>query len=103
MQSKSSLTFIRGSMSNLDFITIHKSSQDKRDLIKAEVDNIDKKYLDEIYNYILNKQDRQEKSTSVKQSLMSKLRAIKIDAPDDFAENFDLYLRGEKKLETDTR
>lgn len=90
-------------MSDLDLIALHKSSQDKRDLIKTEIDNIDEKYLDEIYNYVLSKQDRQETSTSVKQSLMSKLRAIKIDAPEDFAENFDLYLRGEKQIEKDIR
>ncbi len=90
-------------MSNLDFITVQKNSQDKRDLIKAEIDNIDEKYLDEIYNYLLNKQDAQVISTSTKQSLMSKLRAVKINAPEDFAENFDLYLRGEKKIERDIR
>lgn len=88
-------------MSNLDLIPLHKNPQDKRDLIKIEIDNINEKYLDEIYNYLLSKQDRQEISTSVKPSLMSKLRAIKIDAPEDFAENFDLYLRGEKQIEKD--
>ena len=87
-------------MSELHFLTVRDNSQNIRSLIKAE---IDEKHLDEIYNYILSKQDRQEISTSVKQSLMSKLKAIKIDAPKDFAENFDLYLRGEKKLETDIR
>lgn len=90
-------------MSNLDLITLHKSSQNKRNLIKNEIDNIDEKHLDEIYNYLLSKQDSQKIDTSVKQSLMSKLRAIKIDAPEDFAENFDLYLRGEKQIETDIR
>ena len=89
-------------MSNLDFITIHKSSQDKRALIKAEIDNVDEKYLNEIYNYILSKQNIREISTSVKQSFMSKLRAISIDAPEDFAENFELYLKGKKRIETDT-
>ena len=87
-------------MSELHFLTVRDNSQNIRSLIKAE---IDEKHLDEIYTYILSKQDRQEISTSVKQSLMSKLKAIKIDAPKDFAENFDLYLRGEKKLETDIR
>ena len=90
-------------MSNLDLIALHKSSQDKRDWLKTEIDNMDEKYLDEIYNYILSKQDRQEISASAKQSLMSKLRSVKIDAPEDFAENFDLYLRGERQIETDIR
>ncbi len=90
-------------MSELHFITVRDNAQNKRSLIKAEIDNIDEKHLDEIYNYILNKQDVREISPSVKQSLMSKLRAIKIDAPEDFAENFELYLRGEKQIETDIR
>ena len=90
-------------MSELHFITVRDNSQNKRSLIKAEIDNIDEKHLDEIYNYILNKHDIREISTSVEQSLMSKLRATKIDAPEDFAENFDLYLRGEKQIETDIR
>ena len=90
-------------MSELHFITVRDNSQNKRSLIKAEIDNIDEKHLDEIYNYILNKHDIREISTSVEQSLMSKLRAIKIDAPEDFAENFELYLRGEKQIETDIR
>ena len=81
-------------MSELHFITVRDGSQNQRSLIKAEIDNIDEKHLDEIYNYILNKHDIREISTSVEQSLMSKLRAIKIDAPEDFAENFDLYMRG---------
>jgi DNA topoisomerase VI subunit B len=90
-------------MSELHFITIRDNSQDTRSLIKAEIDRIDEKYLDEIYNYILIKKDVRELNSSTKQSLMSKLRAIKIDAPEDFAENFDLYLRGEKQIETDIR
>lgn len=89
-------------MSELHFITVRDNAQNKRSLIKAEIDNIDEKYLDEIYNYILTKQDIREISTSVKQSLMSKLRAIKIEAPEDFAGNFELYLRGEQ-IETDIR
>ena len=89
-------------MSELHFITVRDNAQNKRSLIKAEVDSINEKYLDQIYNYILTKQDIREISTSVKQSLMSKLRAIKIEAPEDFAGNFELYLRGEQ-IETDIR
>lgn len=38
-----------------------------------------------------------------KPSLMSKLKQIKIDGPEDFAENLDLYLSGEKRIEPDIR
>jgi len=34
---------------------------------------------------------------------MSKLKNIKIDGPEDFAENIDLYLSGEKRIEPDIR
>lgn len=43
--------------------------------------------------------DQQKK----KHSLMSKLKSIKIDGPEDFAINLDLYLSGEKRVETDLR
>ena len=36
-----------------------------------------------------------------KQSFMSKLKTIKIDAPEDFANNIDLYISGEKRVEQD--
>jgi len=34
---------------------------------------------------------------------MSKLKNIKIDGPDDFAKNFDLYLSGDKRIQPDIR
>jgi hypothetical protein len=30
---------------------------------------------------------------------MSKLKSVKIDAPEDFAANLDLYMSGEKRVE----
>lgn len=90
-------------MTNLEFITPETTTQNKRDLIKAKVDSVDEKYLDEVYNYILNKQEVRDTNPSAKQSLMSKLKTIKIDAPEDFAENFELYLRGEKQIEENIR
>lgn len=32
---------------------------------------------------------------------MSKLKSIKINAPEDFANNIDLYISGEKRVEQD--
>ena len=37
------------------------------------------------------------------QSLLSQLKNIKIHGPEDFAENFDLYMSGEKRIEPDIR
>lgn len=38
-----------------------------------------------------------------KPSLMEQLRKIKIEGPPDFAENLDLYMSGEKKIEENIR
>lgn len=45
----------------------------------------------------------QSEQSGKKQSLISKLKQIKIDGPEDFAENLDLYLSGEKRVEPDIR
>ena len=41
----------------------------------------------------------QSKETAAAPSLMSKLQQVKIDAPADFATNFDLYASGEKHVQ----
>jgi hypothetical protein len=70
-----------------------------KDLIKAEVENVEEDRLDELYGMVRSF-SRKEAS---KPSLMSRLREIQIDAPEDFAENFDLYLNGEKRADSDSR
>jgi len=56
-----------------------------------------------IDNVGFNKDIMPIKQRANKQSLMSQLKNIKIDGPEDFAENIDLYLSGEKRIETDIR
>lgn len=70
-----------------------------KELIQAEIDNLREEYLDELYRLIKN--FAQSKQNGKKQSLMSKLKSIKIEAPEDFAANLDLYLSGEKRVEPD--
>ena len=70
-----------------------------KELIQAEIDRINEEDLDELYTLV--KDFTQSKQQSQKQSLMSKLRAIKIEAPEDFSINFDLYASGEKCAESD--
>lgn len=65
-----------------------------KDLIKAEVDNVADEKLDELYD-VVRKYSRAELSEP---TLMDRLREIEIDAPEDFASNFDLYLNGEKSV-----
>jgi hypothetical protein len=64
---------------------------------QAEIDNLDEKHLDELY--LLIKNFTQSKQSSQKPSFMSKLKQIKIDAPEDFAANLDLYVSGAKGVE----
>lgn len=43
----------------------------------------------------------QSKQFNSKPSFMSKLKSIKINAPEDFATNIDQYVSGEKRVEPD--
>jgi len=63
-----------------------------KDNIKAEIDSLNEEYLDELY--LLIKDFAQSKQNLKKPSFMSKLKQIKIDAPEDFASNLDSYLAG---------
>ena len=74
-----------------------------KEQIKAEIDNLKedslkKGDLDELYKMI--KDFVQARSSAPKkESLMSQLRKIKIDAPEDFSINLDRYMSGEKTIE----
>lgn len=63
-------------------------------LIQSELAQVEEEHLDELYELI--RQFIVNKKQTKKQSFMSKLRSIKIDAPEDLAENHDLYINGEK-------
>ncbi|MGE0085348.1 MAG: hypothetical protein AB7S75_13115 [Desulfococcaceae bacterium] len=65
-----------------------------RDLIYRKIDLIEDIYLDDLHQLIT--QFVHSKQTLRKPGLMAKLRQIKIDAPEDFAANIDLYISGEK-------
>ncbi|NJL65246.1 MAG: hypothetical protein HC903_29975 [Methylacidiphilales bacterium] len=65
-----------------------------KDKIQAEIARLNEEYLDELY--ILIKDFAQAKQQLKKPSLMSKLKQIKINAPEDFASNLDSYLAGDK-------
>ena len=68
-----------------------------KELIHAEIDRVNEQDLDELYRLV--KGFTESKQESQKRSLMSKLRSIQIDAPEDFSTNFDLYASGEKCAE----
>lgn len=68
-----------------------------KELIKVEIDNLSDEHVDELYKIIKN--FPQPKTSTSSPGLLAKLKRIKIDAPEDFASNLDLYLSGEKCVE----
>jgi hypothetical protein len=63
-------------------------------LIVQEIDRFSDNDLEALYELIQTfGQTRQQNK---KASLMSQLRQIQIDGPEDFSRNLDLYLNGEK-------
>jgi hypothetical protein len=69
-----------------------------KELIQQEIDTIDEQHLSELYDLI--KSFAEAKQRLDRRSFMSKLRAIHIDAPQDFAANLDMYISGEKRDES---
>jgi len=66
-----------------------------RALVQAELERLNADELSKVYRYI--KQVSQDNpQTARKKSLMASLSAIKIEGPEDFAANHDLYVNGEK-------
>ncbi|BAZ81604.1 hypothetical protein PN497_18805 [Sphaerospermopsis kisseleviana CS-549] len=60
-----------------------------KELIQAEIDNIPEDQLDEFYQLI---KEFRDKNKNKKKGILSKLKEIKIQAPEDFSVNFDNYL-----------
>jgi hypothetical protein len=65
-----------------------------KELIYAEIDRLETEKLVELYELI--KRFTQIKTTPPQRGALSKLKQIKIQAPEDFSANLDLYRRGEK-------
>lgn len=74
-----------------------------KELIKAEVDGLPEERLDELYGLIQHFKVEMPEPQKARPSLMSRLKRVKIDAPEDFAANLDLYLSGEKRADPDLR
>jgi hypothetical protein len=74
-----------------------------KELIKAEVDEVPEERLDELYGLIQHFKVEVPEPREVRPSLMSRLKRVRIDAPEDFSANLDLYLSGEKRADPDFR
>jgi len=69
-----------------------------KEQLKTEIDSVeDVQALELVYQLLLK--IKQGDSQKKKPSLMSQLRSVqKFEGPEDFAENIDAYLNGEKKF-----
>ncbi|MBG1265232.1 hypothetical protein [Nostoc sp. WHI] len=67
-----------------------------KELIYEEIDGVGEENLAELYEVV--KRFVQAKVTQPKPGVLSKLKRVKIQAPEDFAANLDLYLSGEKQF-----
>lgn len=68
-----------------------------KERIKAEIDRLDEEQLNELYEVVRDLAGPKDGEHEL--SLMAKLKRIKIDGPEDFSANLDLYLSGEKRVE----
>jgi hypothetical protein len=64
-----------------------------KELIQVEIDKLSEENLYALYEVV--KQFAREK-TQPKKGALSKLKSIKIQGPEDFAENIDVYLGSQK-------
>lgn len=67
-----------------------------KEIIKSEVERVPEERLEELYEVV--KIYSRAETESNGGALFSKLRNITIDGPEDFSENLDLYLSGEKTI-----
>ena len=68
-----------------------------KEQIKAEIDNLKDDDLDELYKLV--KGFVESKSAPNEESFMSRMRKIKLEAPEDFSENWEQYTNGRKSFE----
>ena len=66
-----------------------------REMIENELQHVPDERLDDLYGIVKQFVARQNTATGI----LSKLQAIEIEAPSDFAANLDLYVSGEKRVE----
>ena len=67
-----------------------------KELIKSEIEKVPEDRLEELYSIV--RIYSEPGGNGAGRTLMSALREITIDGPEDFAENIDLYLTGEKTI-----
>jgi len=69
---------------------------DTKQLIEDKIQNLDATQLSEVYQFV--EQLAAPKNRPQPTSLMSRLRQVTINGPEDFSANIDDYLNGEKRV-----
>jgi hypothetical protein len=72
----------------------------KRQMIQVELENLNDEDLAEVLG-VVKKLAAKKHATGTKPGLLAKLKQVKIEGPEDFAANLDLYLSGEKRIGDD--
>ena len=67
-----------------------------KELIKSEIEKVPDERLEELYSVVRTYSEGTGNGDG--RSFMSKLKEITIEGPEDFSENIDLYLTGEKTI-----
>lgn len=68
-----------------------------KEAIKSKIEKVPPERLEELYQVV--KSFTETQPPQEKRSFMARLREIKVDGPEDFAANIDLYLSGEKTVD----
>ncbi len=68
-----------------------------KEVIKSEIEKVPPEKLEELYQVVKSFTD--SRPSDEKRSFMARLREIKINGPEDFAADIDLYLSGEKTID----
>lgn len=69
-----------------------------KEIIKSEIERVPEDRLEELYEVVKIYSRTETETENNGESLFSKLKKISIDGPEDFSENLDLYLSGEKTI-----
>jgi hypothetical protein len=74
-----------------------------KQLLEAELDKLSEDELGELLRIARSLSETKGDPRKGETGLLSKLREVSIEAPEDFAANLDLYVSGEKTLGNDQR
>ncbi len=72
-----------------------------KELLLKEIEQLDEEELEPLFALIHQFLERRGADPAV--GFLERLSEIRIDGPEDFSENFDLYLSGEKSLDAALR